>query len=666
MVFNFIIFPQRLFLKYPLNANRFFSKLEPSERFLDFSPLYLFINGIFSLFSQKGYLLIPYFQIGICTLGFYFFFSWAENKISKPSAYIITFLSSIYPSYLLYLNCLEPEALLVFTIISGFSFLLLEKNSLIAGIFFGLSTLLRPSFLPIALFVFFFIKVKRILYLLPIFCSILALLIFSHWATGFFTLSFMSPGTVFYEGNSPQATGVAAVYPKTIKIWEGEFAGKEADYAHKLYRMVANFEVGKENTLIENQFFWIKKVINYIYDHPFLWLLHYIKKIWFYLSAGEAHDIFSIILINNKMGLFKYISFPIFSALGFLGLLFCFKNIKKIIIFSFFINLLILSLFYFSSRQRMTLFALFLFLSAYGIETIRKNKKTFGIFLLIFILLSIKPLDMKEFERTFLETHKAGAFREAAQKSIEDKKTIEASQYLSLSIAEAPYLSYIHSQPYLPFYGGTPYRQALELKKETDDFKKALLYFYDGDTKNALISLEKIKFKKIVKHYYNQDLPIYYYIICLERENRKEEAIKYLKIAKEKFPAYLSIISLNYLKGEKYDLLRYYDILSVSFKLAETSFFLKDYKNALKYSKKAMEIAPEILYLHEIAAISNAYLGNFRDMAEELNFILPKKAILVFHREWQDISEKMEARFGEDPNYREFLNHLRALFPKVP
>ncbi|MEJ5165817.1 MAG: hypothetical protein WHV67_02170 [Thermoanaerobaculia bacterium] len=666
LVFNFILFPQRFFLKYPINASRFFSKLEPSERFLDFSPLYLFINGILSLFSQKAYLLLPYFQIGISLLGLYFLFKWAREKVSPAAAYTTVFLGSLYPSYLLYLNCLEPEALLVFTIISGFSFLLMEKNPLTTGIFFSLSILLRPSFLPVALLVFFFIKRKKILYLAPIFFSIIALLIFSYWATGFFTLSFMSPGTVFYEGNNPQATGVAAVYPKAIKIWEGEFTGKEADYAHKLYRKVANFEKGKENSLMENQFFWIGKAFNYIMDYPSLWLFHFVKKIWFYFSSGEAHDIFAIILINNKLGILKFFSFSIFSSLALLGLLFFFKNIKKILVLSFFLNIIILALFYFSSRQRMTLFALCLFLCVYGIEVIKKNYKVLLILIPLLIFFGIKPPEVKNFEKTFMEVHEAGAFREAATKAMEENKMIEASQFLSISIAKAPYLSYIHCKPYLPFYGGTPYKQALNIKIDLDNFSKGLLLFYDGNNRDALSVFEKIKLKKIVKHYYNQDLPIYYYIISLLREKREKEAMEYLKIAKEKYPSYLSIISLDYLMGGKYDLLRYYDILSVNFKLAETAFYLKDFKNALKYSKRVIEIAPEMLYIHEISSISNAYLGNFREMAEELNFILPRKAVLVYHREWQDISEKLENKFGSSPDYTEFLNHLRALFPKPP
>lgn len=664
IIFNFILFPQRLFLKYPLNALKFFSKLEPSERFLDFSPLYLFINGFFEFFSKDGYKLIPYLQIVFCLIAFYIFFLWVKENFSIFLAYIITFLGSIYPSYLLYLNCLEPEAFLIFSIIGGLVFILKEKSSLLTGTFFTISFLLRPSFLPITLFVLLFIKRKKGLYLIPVFGGILLLLFFSYWATGFFTLTFMSPGTVFYEGNNPQATGVAAIYPKTIKLWEQEFAGKEADYAHKLYRKVSNFESGKENSLIENQFFWFKKVFNFSMDYPFKSFFHFLNKFWYYLSSGEAHDIFSLILINNSLGIFKIFSFSIFSSLAFLGLFFNFKKIPKLLVYLFILNIILLSIFYFSSRQRMTLFSFIIFLSVYGIDLLRKRKVYIIIFLLFLVIFSIKPKKIGSFESTFIETQNAGNLRELSSNFSEEKKIKEASQFLSLSIGTAPYLSYIHSRPFLPFYGGTPYRQALSILKQNDDFNKGLLYFYDGNTKEALRYFEKIKFKKIEKHYYNQDLPGYYYIICLLRENKIEEGKKYLEILKNKYPAYISLLSLDYFLNGRNNLNRYYDILFVNFKLAETSFFLKDFENALKYSKEVIKIAPEILYAHEISSISNAYLGNFKEMAEDLNYIISRKNLIVFHREWQDITEKLEGKFGNDKNYTEFLNYLRTLFPK--
>ena len=664
IVFNFIIFPQRLFLKYPLNAIKFFSKIEPSERFLDFSPFYLFLNGFFSIISKEAYKIVPYLQIILCLLSLFLFFKWAEKNFSKFTAYTITILISVYPSYLLYLNCLEPEALLFCSIVIGIVLFLLEKSSLLIGIFFTISFLLRPSFLPLTFIIFFFIKKKRLLYVIPVCFGVLTLLVFSYWATGYFTLTYMSPGTVFYEGNNPQGTGVAAIYPKSIKMWEAEFEGKEADFAHRLYKKVSEFEEGKNLSLMENQFFWFKKALNYIMDFPLLWLHLFFKKILFYFSSGEAHDIFSLILIYNSLGFFKYFSFAIFSSLALIGLFFQLKKIHPLITILFFFNLFILSLFYFSSRQRMTLFAFIIFLSAYGIEFLKKRKLSILPFLLFFLIFSIKPKEVKNFESTFKETQEAGNLRELSSNFFDEKKTIEASQFLSLSIGTAPYLSYIHSKAYLPFYGGTPFRQALELKKDLDDFTKGLLFFYDGNTKEALNYFEKIKFKKIEKHYYNQDLPIYYYIICLMRENKIEEGKKYLNIAKEKFPAYLSILSIDYLLNKKNNANNYYDILYLNFKLAETSFFLKDYESSLKYSKETIKIAPEILYTHEISGISNAYLGNFKKMAEELNFIISKKDLIVFHREWQDITEKLEKKYKDDKIFTEFLNYLRTLFPK--
>ncbi len=664
LVYNFIIFPQRLFLKYPLNALKFFSKVEPSERFLDFSPLYLFLNGVLASIYKESYIIIPYLQIILGIISLYIFFKVAKVRVSPLSAYIATVLLSLYPSYLLYLNCLEPEALIFSFLLIGMSFLLSEKNPLLTGIFFSLSFLLRPSLLPFSIIIALFIKKNKIYYLIPLIISILLLFFFSFWATNTPTLTFMSPGTVFYEGNNPLSTGIASTYPKSIKIWEGEFSGKEADFAHALYRKVAEYERGKKLSLFQNHFFWFKKSLNYIISYPFVWFKHFLKKIWLYLSSYEAHDIFSLIIIYNKLGLFKLISFGIFSALIFSALIFKIKKIPFIIIFSFLFNLIVLSLFYFSSRQRITLLPFTLFLVLYGVETLKENKKIIFLFLAIYGILFIKNIDIKNYEKTYEEVQSAGGMRTSAHNFLMEKKNFEASIALSASIAKAPYLSYSHSFAYIPFLGGTPYAQAIKLNLGENYFNYGLLYFYDRQIKNALKFFEEIKFKKIERHYYDNNLPLYYYILCLIKEGRKEEGKNYLEIAKKKYPARLSILAIDYLINGKEDLKKYYDVLSINLILAETSLYLKNFENSLKYSQEIIKIAPELTYAHEISAVSYGYLEKYKEMTEEIKYIVSKKNQIVFHREWQDLSEILEKRYEGKRDFIPFLNSLRTLFPK--
>ncbi len=664
LVYNFIIFPQRLFLKYPLNALKFFSKVEPSERFLDFSPLYLFLNGVLASIYRESYIIIPYLQIFFGIVSLFIFFKGAKERVSSFSAYIITTLVSLYPSYLLYLNCIEPEALIFSFLLIGMTFFLSGKSSLFSGTFFSLSFLLRPSLLPFSLIIFFFIKKNRIYYLIPLITSLLLLIFFSLWATNSPTLTFMSPGTVFYEGNNPLSTGIASTYPKSIKLWEGEFSGKEADFAHALYRKVADYESGGKLSLFQNHFFWFNKSLNYIISYPLIWIKHFLKKVWLYLSSYEAHDIFSLIIIFNKLGFFKFISFGIFSALIFLALSFKIKKIPFPITFCFLFNLMVLSLFYFSSRQRITLLPFAIFLALYGVETLRENQKNILLFFAIYGILFIKNMDIKNYEKTYEEVQKAGAMRISSHNFLKEKKNFESSIALSASIAKAPYLSYSHSFAYIPFLGGTPYSQAIKLHLAENYFNYGLLYFYDGQIKNALKFFEEIKFKKIERHYYDNNLPLYYYILCLIKEGRKEEGKNYLEIAKKKYPARLSILAIDYLINGKGDLNKYYDFLSINLILAETSLYLKNFENSFKYSQEVIRIAPEMIYAHEISAVSLGYLEKYKEMTEEIKYIVSKKNQIVFHREWQELTEILEKRYGGKRDFIPFLNSLRTLFPK--
>jgi tetratricopeptide (TPR) repeat protein len=665
VAFNTLLLPQHSFRKYSLNAQRFIEHPFPDERLMDFSPFYFSIHVALNLVHIPSWTIVPFLQIFLSASALYLLYKTLLKLVSPATALGTALLAALYPAYNLYVFCQEPEALLLFLNILGVYFTLARPSPLGGGLAFTLSVLTRPSAFPLALLAGMFQKHRRGLYYLPLACGILLLLGFSWWATGSPTLSYMSPGTVFYEGNNPHATGVASAYPPVIKSWENAFEGKESDFAHTLYRKSSAAEAGLPLSLSAHQALWMGKALRWGADHPLSWGRLLLNKLWSAAGNREVHDIFSLVLVEEKLGPFRRFGFGIFFALGLTGLLAFRGRIPALIWIGAGWTTLTLLLFYFTSRQRMGLFAFLLFLVAFGLESFKRSRLWIASVGLLLAFSFIPAGPVRAYLDTFKEIKTAGGLRNRVTEAFSAKDPPEASRQMTLCIRQAPYLALYHSSPFLAFEGGSPFSQALRLpEKPADPYNLGLLYFNVGDYPGALRAFEKIRSRAALKHYYAIEPPLYFIAVCHAQSNRPDEAQKDVQEALCRFPGNGPVMALARALGRDEDLLRYHDLLSASWYLGRACFHLGQYDKALPHFEKLVETAPELLTAREYLGICCARTGNFKGMAAQISAIVSCRNEASLIPQWQEITREMEARFSGDPLYADLLTRMRILFPK--
>lgn len=664
VAFNTLLLPQHSFRKYSVNALKFLEHPVPDERLLDFSPLYLALHVGINAAGIPSWSVVPFLQILLSVLSLFLLYRTLLGRVSLGAAAGAVLLAALYPAYNLYTFCQEPELLLFFLNILGLYYTLARPSPLGGGLAFTLAVLTRPSVFPLAFLAGLFQRSRRWLYYFLLACGILVLLGVSWWAAGSPTLSYMSPGTVFYEGNNPHAAGVASMYPPVIKLWENAIGSREADYAHVLYRRASAFETGRTLPLTSHQVFWIRKALRWAWDHPLAWARLTAGKAWSALGNREVHDIISLVLVEERMGGMRAFGFGLFAALALTGLLAFRGRIPALIWIGAGWTSLTLLLFYFTSRQRMGLFAFVLFLTAFGLEAIRRNKGWLLSATAVLAFTLWTPFPVASYLGTFSQIQASGHLREEVSRDIKRQQWDRASVHMAECIREAPFLAPYHSSPFLAFEGGNPFAQALRLKERPiGPYELGLLYFGNGMYGRALEVFESIRRHREQRHFYAVEPPLYYIAVCQARLGRTEESLAAVEEARRRFPGNGPVMALADAAGKPQDLLRYHDLLSASWYRGRALFHLARYAEALPHFERIVQAAPELLTAREYLAICHARTGNFQGMAEELSALVSRNNEASLIPQWQDITREMEARFSGDPLYADLLTRMRILFP---
>ncbi|MBN2381260.1 hypothetical protein JXQ70_00115 [bacterium] len=618
IVFGFVLFSQPIFYKYPMNARAFLDNPEPSARWMDFSPLYFFVNVAFCLIGLPVDTCLIILQICLANLGLFLFFCIVGSLLSQRTAAISVLLVGLYPAFHFYTNCLEPEIFIFVFNMAGLYWAIVRNNSLMSGCSFSLTLLTRPSIFPFLLLAGFFQPKRKIFYYIPVMISIGLMLLFSNWAIQKPTLSFMSPGSVFYEGNNPHTPGIAPFYPTALKLVEIAPAQTEPDYAHVLYRQIASLETGTSLTMVEQQLFWIRKAVAFVSDYPLLSARRYLKKAWYTLLNKEIYDTLPLLPLEDRLKTYALFSFGIFTAFGLIGLLSQFKRVPGLIYLGIIWSFLTIIIFYFTSRQRLGLFAFFLFLTACGIETIRKKRGLLVPVCLIFLLTCIQPSEIKQYNDVFREFSLANHLIEKATTSARNLDENATIFFVSANVRMAPHLRHFLLYPHQITTFDNYYLRALSIDNVPQpEFEKGLLLFQLEQYDQAHVIFEKIKKKKIYKSIFSITPPIYYYLICLYH---MEKAIpsNELAWAMQNFPGNIAVMALAETQGVQVDMLRYHDLLSVTYFRAMTNFHLDAYERALEYFMKFEEMAPGLAIIHEYQALCAGYSGDIALMCDRL------------------------------------------------
>jgi tetratricopeptide (TPR) repeat protein len=664
VVFNTLLLPQHQFRKYPLNTLKFLAHPEPGERWLDFSPLYFLLHLGINATGLPSWTIVPTLQVLLSALALWLFYRTARTFASEGAALAAAALAALYPAYNFYVFCQEPELLLFLLNLTGVFFTVARPLPSAAGCAFGLGVLARPSVLPLALLAGLFQKRRRWVYYLPLAAALGLLLAFARWAVGTPTLAYMSPGTVFYEGNNPEAEGIASMYPTVIKLWEDSFSGREADFAHALYRRASAAEARRPLTLAEHHRLWSRKALAFLAEHPATAARLVLQKVRLAFGNAEVHDIFSLVLVQEKVGPFGLFGFGPFGALALVGLAVGWRRAPPLVLWGAASSLATLCVFYFTSRQRMGFFGFALFLAALGLEAVRRRPWLLAPAGALLALSLVPPPALTAYNGSFQEIRRAGDFRNEATRRMKARDMVGAADALTRCMREAPYLAVLHSSPFLPFPTGDPFTSALrDLPPPPDPYNRGLLRFNALDWAGAREAFEAVRGRPAGKHFYAVEPPLYYIALCEKLLGQDARARDALDEALRRFPGNAAVEGLARAFGAPLPPGRYHDRLTADYFDGRALFLLERYGEALPRFQRAMETAPEMLVLHEHAALCHAYAGNFQAMANELNTIVTQRNEISMLPRWQRMTRELEERFGADPLYEEFLARLRVLFP---
>ncbi|MFH1699897.1 MAG: glycosyltransferase family 39 protein [Candidatus Zixiibacteriota bacterium] len=345
------------------------------------APFYSYFLAILLKVSSGSLIFVRIIQLALGCLTIGIIFKIGNKMSNKASAVCASLIYLAYPLTTYF----EGELLLdsLFTLLSMlvYYFYLREndiKSALLAGLFFGLAAITRPTiliFLPVIIYGYFKLarreKTDR-LNLKPVSVFIMVGLITIAPVTiiNNITSNQLIPisyqgGINFYIGNNPGADGVSAILPPFGREWTLE----DADY-------ISQNETGEEIKYGAQSRYWLGKGIDYILSHPGQFAKSYFRKLLLFFSGNEISNNvpLGITVFDNKI----LSKFPV-SLVFILGLAIVplfFDNARKSVMPLYLLIVLFgmaISFFFISSRFRMPVVPLLCIIGGCGISSIYDN-----------------------------------------------------------------------------------------------------------------------------------------------------------------------------------------------------------------------------------------------------------------------------------------------------
>jgi hypothetical protein len=357
---------QGYFAKYLTFADRILAGQLPRERLTDLSPGYLWFivalrkaGATFTAIRtlQIVLLSISAFLCGVAARRF--------GTVAMIAAPIFLLASR---AALVCATEAEPETLIL--LLGSASLALLGRSSAGAGAFLGLASICRPVMLLAAAAL---AAVERSWKLITAaLVPLIVMLLINFALTGEAVL--MDPGTVFYEGMNPNATGYEGVQPRIVN--EIERASREPDYLHVAYRMVASRSAGRPLTRAESNRFWTGKAFAFMRAYPGAALRLTLRKAYFAVHSHDAYDLSTMARKDALLSRYGSISYGFLVVLAGAAVMLT-RDRRSLLPFIAFAlsGSVVLVVFYVTARQRNAILPALVVLAAAGIAEIVRRKQ---------------------------------------------------------------------------------------------------------------------------------------------------------------------------------------------------------------------------------------------------------------------------------------------------
>ncbi|MCG8458040.1 MAG: tetratricopeptide repeat protein, partial [Holophagales bacterium] len=348
------------------------------------------------------------------------------RRFSGPLALLGAGLLIFDRHVLVYGRVLEPEALMlssmvVFLLVADRAMATVERGGsaapgsgkpppaswvvmLVAGMLAAASVAVRPTFLPLFLFLPLVLLPSprreshtertgdgeiedgtptasrrrawrswasaTALFLLPLAAVLLWLGARAERASGEAGTPAMNPGTVFFEGNQPLSMGTSAIYPPSVRSLLGH-SFHLPDAPHQLYRRVARANTGEELSIAEANAFWAARARVFLAENPLHAADRFLLKLRYAFHGHRWHDLPAGATFDRHLPL-PSTPFALLAALGLIGMALEARRVRR---WSHVYGYLLLQLaamvvFYVSARQQTGLVPGLVFFALVAVERI--------------------------------------------------------------------------------------------------------------------------------------------------------------------------------------------------------------------------------------------------------------------------------------------------------
>ena len=362
------------FNKYGLAAQHHLAGTLPTERWMDFSPLYLQLSLWGERLLEHPGPALQGLQIALAAAAVGIFHHLLRRRVSAPWAGLAAAALALDPLLLVYERIFEPEIFQLVLLLAIIALLESRRRHApwMAGILAALCLATRPTFLPAFLAVPLFYRWRRhrlsagpmswrrasIAFALPLIAALALLAWRADRATGDWRTPSMNPGTVFFEGNNPLSRGTSAIYPPVVLSMIQRSQQQIPDSGHVHYRRLARAVHGDATMSIRRvNAYWSGKAWHFIRREPGVFVEGLLRKVLYACHSFRWHDVPAAWKYESTLPPLPSVPFALLSALALFGTLLEARRWQRSLLFYSLaaVQLAVMVVFYVSARQRLAI-----------------------------------------------------------------------------------------------------------------------------------------------------------------------------------------------------------------------------------------------------------------------------------------------------------------------
>lgn len=560
------------FPKYPEAAIRFLQGGLDAERLLDFSPVYLGLCVLVAKFQSASFQSLFWIQICLVALTASGFFLILRRHFGRIISLCGALAFLLNTGVMVYAGVFEPEpvmmALLVLLVLFAGS--RTPTGGLIAGVILTICLLTRPTVLLYALIVpiYFWLNLQGrqrsnviAWFLFPVIIGIVFFAVKSISLTGSFPPPLMNPGTVFFEGNSPLASGAVVEYPTLVSELAAESPGRETDYHHAIYRLLARRATSTPLSQIQTNRVWSTGAVHFINDEPLHFIAQLTRKLFYIFHGYLWHDVTQAHVAESLLTkrFIPFVPLSLLSALAVCGLVVGLYRWKDFFLYYlvFFNQVAVMLITYTSERQRLSLLPFLILFAVVGLDWLLRCRPRPRLlpFLLLIPLAVFFSINSDLMRSNWRLWENYTRHKQMANETLwlrDERRFSEAAETLARSYAAAPWMGSLGIRPAnLPVSSEGLTKMALRefstVRGDDPDahFDRAILLIETGELDAAEQSLTQLLQEG---HSYYRGInrpsqPTYYLGRIAALRGRQVVAVEFMKTALSQAPGDPAILA---------------------------------------------------------------------------------------------------------------------------